>query len=251
VSALAYFLEDEGLPTVVLSLIRAHSEAIGNPRSLWVPFELGRPLGPPNNAVFQKDVMRVALELLEVPTGPVLLADYPHDDPTTAGRDDWRPPFDFAETIPDPSNSVQFAAALEDEIRTLAPFHRAFVAANQRTMVGLSGMDIEGCRQFFVSYLTDPAATNPIPSVPIAEAFRRVVDDLKAYYLEAMMSANPVIPSRPQLENLFWDRTALARACLAVRIRMFADNEKVTHFMGDRGLLPGPQRHRLGLYGTL
>ena len=250
-SALAYFLEDEGLPTVVLSLIRAHSEAIGNPRSLWVPFELGRPLGPPNNAVFQKDVMRAALELLEVPTGPVLLVDYPHEDPSAADRDDWRPPFDFAEPIPDPSNSVQFAAALEEEIRTLAPFHRAFVAANQRTMVGLSGMDIEGCRQFFVSYLADPAATNPIPSVPIAEAFRRVVDDLKAYYLEAMMSANPVIPSRPQLENLFWDRTALARGLLALRSRLIADNDTMTRVVGEKVLLPGVQRHRLGLYGPL
>ena len=247
-SALAYFLEDEGLPTVAISMIRLQSERLGNPRSLWVPFELGRPLGPPNNAVFQKDVMRAALELLEVPTGPVLLVDYPHEDPSAAERDDWRLPFDFAETIPDPSNSVQFAAALEDEMRTLAPFHRAFVAANQRTMVGLSGMDIEGCRQFFVSYLANPAATaatNPITWVPW------VVDDLRTYYLEAMMSANPVIPSRLQLENLFWDRTALARGLLALRSRLIADNEKVTHFMGDRGLLPGPQRHRLGLYGTL
>src|SRR5215510_13835786 len=220
---------------------------MGNPRSLWVPFDLGRPLGPPHNAGFQKDVLRAALELLEVPTGPVLLADYPHEDPSAADRDDWRPPFDFAETLPDPSNSVQFAAALEEEIRTLAPFHRAFVAANQRTMVGLSGMDIEGCRQFFVAYLADPAATNARPSVPIAEAFRRVVDDLKAYYLEAMMSANPVIPSSPQLENVFWDRTALARGLLVLRSRLMADNDPMTRFVGERALLPGVQRHRLGL----
>jgi len=241
VSALAYFLEDEGLPTVAISLIRLQSERLGNPRSLWVPFELGRPLGTPNNAVFQKDVMRAALELLEVPTGPVLLVDYPHEDPSAADRDDWRPPFDFAETIPDPSNSVEFAAALEDEMRTLAPLHRAFVAANQRTMVGLSGMDIERCRQFFVSYLADPAATNPIPWV------LWVVDDLRTYYLEAMMSAHPVIPSSRQLENWFWDRTALARGLLALRSRLMADNDTMTRFVGERALLPGVQRHRLGL----
>ncbi len=240
-SALAYFLEDEGLPTVAISLIRLQSERLGNPRSLWVPFELGRPLGTPNNAVFQKDVMRAALELLEVPTGPVLLVDYPHEDPSAADRDDWRPPFDFAETIPDPSNSVEFAAALEDEMRTLAPLHRAFVAANQRTMVGLSGMDIERCRQFFVSYLADPAATNPIPWV------LWVVDDLRTYYLEAMMSAHPVIPSSRQLENWFWDRTALARGLLALRSRLMADNDTMTRFVGERALLPGVQRHRLGL----
>ena len=243
-SALAYFLEDEGLPTVAVSVIRLQSERLGNPRSLWVPFELGRPLGTPNNAVFQKDVIRSALELLEVPTGPVLLVDYPHEDPGAADQDDWHPPFDFAETIPDPSDRVQFAAALEDEVQTLALLHRTFVAANRRTMVGVSGMDIEGCRQFFVSYLGDPATTaaaNPITWVPW------VVDDLRYYYLEAMMSAHPVIPSSLQLENWFWDRTVLARGLLALRSRLIADNDTMTRFVGERALLPGRQRHRLGL----
>ena len=150
-SALAYFLEDEGLPTVAVSVIRLQSERFGNPRSLWVPFELGRPLGTPNNALFQKDVIRSALELLEIPAGPVLLVDYPHEDPSAADRDDWHPPLSFAETLPNPSDSVQFATALEDEMQTLAPLYHAFVAGNRRTMVGVSGMDIEGCRQFFVS----------------------------------------------------------------------------------------------------
>lgn len=243
-SALAYFLEDEGLPTVAVSVIRLQSERLGNPRSLWVPFELGRPLGTPNDAVFQKRVISSALQLLEVPTGPVLLVDYPHEDPSTADRNDWHPPFNFAETIPNPSNSAQFAAALEAEMQTLAPLHRAFVAANRRTMVGESGMDLDGCRQFLVSYLADPATTaaaNPITWVPW------VVDDLRYYYLEAMISAHPVIPSSRQLESWFWDRTVLARGLLALRSRLIADSDTMTRFVGERALLPGPQRHRLGL----
>jgi hypothetical protein len=244
VSALAYFLEDEGLPTVAVSVIRLQSERLGNPRSLWVPFELGRPLGTPNNAAFQKHVISSALELLEAPSGPVLLVDYPHEDPSAVDRDDWSRPFNFAESIPDPSYSVQFAAALDDEMQALAPLHRAYVAANRRTMVGESGMDIEGCRKFFVAYLADPAATaaaNPMIWVPW------VVDDLRYHYLEAMLSAHPVIPSSRQLEGWFWDRTVLARGLLALRNKLIADTDTMTRFVGERALLPGPQRHRLGL----
>ena len=38
-------LEARGLPTVVVGLIRLHMEKVKVPRGLWVPFELGRPLG--------------------------------------------------------------------------------------------------------------------------------------------------------------------------------------------------------------
>ncbi len=61
------------------------------------------------------------------------------------------------------------------------------------------------------------------------------------------MSAHPVIPSSRQLENWFWDRTALARGLLALRSRLMADNDTMTRFVGERALLPGVQRHRLGL----
>jgi len=244
VSALAYFLEDEGLPTVAVSVIRLQSERLGNPRSLWVPFELGRPLGTPNDAAFQKHVIRSALALLEAPSGPVLLVDYPHEDRSAADRDDWSPPFNFAEGIPDPSDSGPFTAALDNEMRMLAPLHRAFVTANQRTMVGESGLDIEDCRKFFVAYLTEPTATaaaNPMIWVPW------VVDDLRYYYLEAMLSAHLVIPSSRQLESWFWDRTVLARGLLVLRSKLIAHDDTMTRFVGERALLPGPQRHRLGL----
>ena len=73
-------MEEEGLPTTQISLVREHTEKIKPPRALWVPFELGRPLGPPNDAAFQKRVLIAALKLLEASGGPVL-EDYPEDAP--------------------------------------------------------------------------------------------------------------------------------------------------------------------------
>ena len=69
---LAHYIEEEGIPTTQISLIREHSEAIKPPRALWVPFELGRPLGVPNDADFQKRVLMSSLKLLEAEQGPVL-----------------------------------------------------------------------------------------------------------------------------------------------------------------------------------
>ena len=60
--------------------MRLHSENIKPPRALWVPFELGRPLGVPNDAEFQHKVIASAFDLLERDAGPVL-EDFPEDVP--------------------------------------------------------------------------------------------------------------------------------------------------------------------------
>ena len=75
---LAHVFEEEGLPTTQISLIREHTETIRPPRALWVSFELGRPLGIPNDPVFQTRVVLAALKLLETPRGPVIV-DFPED----------------------------------------------------------------------------------------------------------------------------------------------------------------------------
>ena len=71
-SALSHFLESEGLSTTGISLVREHTEAMAPPRSLWVPFPLGRPLGAAGDAAFQHRVIAAALVLLDRPEGPVL-----------------------------------------------------------------------------------------------------------------------------------------------------------------------------------
>ncbi len=78
--ALAHYLEDKGIPTTQISLIREHTEKIHPPRALWVPFELGRPLGAPEDPVFQRRVLLAALNLLNAVKGPVL-EDFPDEAP--------------------------------------------------------------------------------------------------------------------------------------------------------------------------
>ena len=63
-SALGHYLEEEGIATVAVVLIRPQAESTKPPRALWVPFELGRPFGPPNDPAFQRRVVLAALGML-------------------------------------------------------------------------------------------------------------------------------------------------------------------------------------------
>ena len=49
---LAIYFEEEGLATTQISLIRIHTERTRPPRALWVPYELGRPIGVPKTGIF-------------------------------------------------------------------------------------------------------------------------------------------------------------------------------------------------------
>ena len=245
-SALAYFLEDEGVPTVAISLIRVQTEKVGNPRSLWVPFELGRPLGPPNDSTFQKNVLAAALGLLAVTPGPVVLEDYPRDDPTGVDLENWRPPFALDASDVDLADHARLRAALANEVRAVAPSYQRFVAANQRTTFGISGLDIDTCVAYLAAYLSSPAPANPLPAVPPVQALRWAVDDVKACYLEAM-AAGPGRPSSRQVQSWFWDRTLAARTIIALRTQLLASEDKRAQAIGRMNLLPGVQAMRLGL----
>ena len=91
-SALGHYLEEEGLATVAISLVRPQTENTRPPRALWVPFELGRPFGPPSDPAFQKRVVLGALRMLELGVGPVVIKDFPDDDPRVMPDPTWRLP---------------------------------------------------------------------------------------------------------------------------------------------------------------
>ena len=245
-SALAHYLEAEGVPAVAISLIRLHTEKVRPPRALWVPFELGRPLGAPNDPAFQTRVIAAALGLLEVASGPVVLEDFPEDDPTAVDVPHWQPPFDLTAGMPDLADGATLDRALRQEVLTIAPFHERFVAANGRTTIGLSGLTIDECAVRLAASLSGtPPATND-PAVSPVQELRWAVDDLKAYYLEAM-SADDAMPSSRQMQAWFWDCTLAARVIIALRRQLVASEDKRSQAIGRMNLVPGAQVQRLGL----
>ena len=213
-SALGHYLEEERIATVAISLIRPQTENTKSPRALWVPFELGRPFGPPSEPAFQKRVILAALRLLERETGPVIIEDFPDDDPRARPDPAWRPPFTPAAVA---AGSVEsLAARLEEEILLLRGAHQRWVAQHGRTTVGLSGLPIGEAGPYVADWLRGKAPPSPREGFSAPLTVRFAVDDVKAYCLEAA-AAGAAKPSSRQLGDWFWNETATGAAIHALR----------------------------------
>src|ERR1700722_11799047 len=202
---MAHMLEERGLPTTVLALVLPQVEKTRPPRALMVPFLLGRPLGEPNDAPFQRRVLLQALRLLERTDGPVLLEHFPDDNPSWFDRPDWLP----SVALPPPKAlqgaAAQGAAAWEamfrTELATVLPVWERFKARFGRTTVGLAGQPIEAWPGFATSFLNGALPTVPLHDTP-ALALRFLADDLKALYGEAVQ-ADGAPPSARQIDRWF------------------------------------------------
>jgi hypothetical protein len=76
VGLIAAEIERQGIPTVAIQLLRVVAEKVGPPRSMFVPFKHGYPLGEPDNPELQHKVIEAALALLENPDlGPRAIVD--------------------------------------------------------------------------------------------------------------------------------------------------------------------------------
>lgn len=72
VSLIAAAIERENIPTICLSLLREVTTVIRPPRSLFVPYPMGYPLGEPNNSTLQTEIIKAGLNLLTRTDVPVL-----------------------------------------------------------------------------------------------------------------------------------------------------------------------------------
>ena len=179
--------------------MREHSEAIKPPRALWVPFELGRPLGQPNDVEFQQRVLRACLGLLDANSGPVL-EDYPEDVPADVASEDIIGMSCPIELPQPPSNDSELNRSLVQEIGQIMPWYELAVNQRHRTTVGISELDIVDAARFLIDFIEDPSTPSPRLEVEVGPMLKFVCEDLKAFYSEAM-SAQPGMSSSLSVEN--------------------------------------------------
>ena len=213
-SALGHYLEEEGIATVAIALIRPQAENTKPPRALWVPFELGRPFGPPSDAAFQKRVLLTALGMLVEGGGPVRIIDFPEDDPRAQPDPAWQPPFMPAALTNGSAESL--ASRLEAEILLLRGAYQRWKAQYGRSTVGLSGLEIGECARYVADWLRGKAPPSPRDGFSAPLILRFAVDDLKAYCLEAA-AAGPAKPSSRQIGDWFWNETAAGASLYVFR----------------------------------
>ena len=204
-SAIAHHLESAGIATSLVALIRLHVENAQPPRALWVPFQLGRPVGAPHDAAFQRRVILDALSLLEKDASIPVLENFPDDEPGANDKSDWMAPFGF------PGRDIA------DEVEALRPFYQRARERTARSTFGVSGLAIEE----LVAYLLaiDGPAPRPNPRKDLADVqmLRYAVDDLKVFYLEALIESDPS-PSGWQAANWFWEQTRAGELVKRLRV---------------------------------
>jgi hypothetical protein len=247
---LAHFIEEEEVPTTQISLIRLHTEKIKPPRALWVSFELGRPLGIPNDPVFQKRVLFAALKLLEARSGPVL-EDYPedapasHDMPTALAC-----PVNFTQEQVNLSETEQLCAAFRREYVSLQPWYDMAVKKQERTTVGISGIALDDIIDFLCSFLEGRVPENPRADVSLPYTLSMVITDLKAYYYEAI-TAQPGQESVSSLvlTNWFWSETVAGQVLFTIRGVSEKSEDVLMQIVGSALIVPtsiGHNRRRIG-----
>lgn len=242
-SGLGHFFEDEGIATVSISLVREHTEVIRPPRALWVPFELGRPFGAPNEPAFQREVVRAALGLLESDDGPVLLADFPQDAPGAAEADGsgWVCPVTLAP--PPGPEETELAVALVNEIGQLTPWYAVALETRGRTTFGASGLTIEDAARFVAAFV-DGAPENPRPDLPVAQVLKLAFEDLRAWYTEAA-TARPGAASSAAVRDWFWGETTAGASLLRLHQALTKSEDKALKTFANGFLVPRTQQHRL------
>jgi hypothetical protein len=218
VGGLAHYLEDEGLATTQISLVRPQTENTRPPRALWVPFELGRPLGAPNDAAFQTRVLRAALFLLERDDGPVILDDFPEDAPAIAGAEDgegWFCPINLPPPPADLEAGGGYKAAMEAEIDGLTTWYDIALRERGRTTMGLSDMAIGEITDFVCAFLDGQVPDNPNEDQTLGQSLKFAVEDLKAFYREAA-GAQPGQNTGKEMDDWFYGDTAAGKALYAL-----------------------------------
>ncbi|MDA1072266.1 MAG: hypothetical protein O2825_12830 [Proteobacteria bacterium] len=242
-SGLAKYLEDEGLATTLVALVRKQAEQVVPPRALWVPYPLGRPFGVPGDAAFQTRVLRAAMALLDAPSGP-LLVDHDEEAPQVAAAADeegegWVCPVSFPRA-PAESEGARLDAVLA-EIAELAPWYNVGLSRRGRTTMGVSGMKPEAMARFLSAWTEGTTRQSPIEGVAPAEAIRQASEDLKAYYFEAA-TARPGPDAGEALTAWFWHETAAADLLRALQVVCFDDADPAVHDVGDFMLVPSIYR---------
>lgn len=180
------------------------------PRALWVPFILGRPLGQPNDAAFQRRVLRGALDLLERPRGDVpILVDHTEEADGATELDGRACPVNYAPIKHDGS----LANRLADEIVSLATWYELSVERTGRTVFGSAAMTIGEVADALVA-AADGVIAADTEQRSVGDTLRLAGEDLKAWVTEAA-TAQPGNMTAYALKAWFWEQTVAGETLLA------------------------------------
>ena len=223
-SAIAHWLEQAGISTVVLGLVKLHLEKMTPPRALWVPFELGRPIGAPANPEFQREVLEQALRMVETAENATI-QDFAKNDPRSVANTAWSAP------------QLSGHSTITDECDALKTSYQRQCVDKSRTSVGVAKVSITELASLFDHVYTQNSFKKLRDDISPGVMFRLALDDLKAYYIEAAL-ADQSSPSSQQLHDWFWQDTLLGHQMRELRRRFMSSGDVKMNDLGTKFIVP-------------
>ena len=189
--------------TTGISLVEEHARKIKPPRMLSVPFNFGNTLGEANNPSYQHEILAATFDLLNRSEGPVLqIFETDEIERVVISRTESK------------IESITEKKDLLLELSDIKPDYEKGLKTNKgRTAVGLSTIN-PGLFPDVMEFLKRYAAGEMEDSEMRPERFsighfvRYCVDDLKSYYLESRIAAEPEA-SMNELYRWLWSDTSL------------------------------------------
>lgn len=206
---------------MVIALIPQHARAIKPPRALLVPFELGRPLGSPEDASFQHQVLAALFALLENTEPGSYLQEFPQDAPAAAAATDsslnnegWACPVNFANPVAD-----AVTQGVRQEVSSLQPWFDRAKQRRGRSATGTSGLNITQVLTLLTNIHDGVAPSVEGPTeIAFGDLFKLAAEDLKMFYAEAAME-QPNPGSSQALQHWFWNKTQAGTLLFALADR--------------------------------
>ncbi|MGI9424370.1 MAG: hypothetical protein ACR2PA_14345 [Hyphomicrobiaceae bacterium] len=243
--AVAHYIEEQGIATTGISLVRENTASIRPPRALWVPFDLGRPLGAPAEPEFQSTVLRAVLGLLERRDGPVILEDFPEDAPGQGSPEAMegmvcpialpRPPLELPASLID---------AVLSEIDELAPWYELFRQTHDGETIGASGMAAKDAAQLLDEILRTGRLATADPDQS-GKTVRYASESLRNYYVSAALVRPGGAAAAREIADWFWGDTSAGSLILALHPVCLASDDAGLKFVAEKKLVPRAQQHRL------
>ncbi len=231
---------------MVIALVPQHAERIKPPRTLSVPFDLGRPLGVPDDVNFQHRVLSAALGLFARLDGPVF-QDYEEqaparDDEVTEG---WSCPVTFVKKDSDESLERQVL----NEISLLRPWYDKGKDERGFTSFGVSEMSLEKVVSFLAlfsseSTLSESSNEKILPGkYSLADSLKYAAEDLKAFYNESA-TTQPGQVTASEVENWYWGATSAGRLIREIKKSGTDHADPMVNIVAAFTLVPHTQAFR-------
>lgn len=180
-----------------------------------------------------------ALKLLEEKSGPII-KDFPKDVPD----DENEPillacPLPLAENNLDSSDSERLRDELLREFMGMRSWYDLSFQKKGRTTVGVSRMSLDQLCKFLATFITGDLPENPRKDIDLHFTLNLAIDDLKAFYGEAM-TARPGQEwlSGKKINDWFWNETVASKAIFAIQDVCVKSDNQMLKFIGQEMIVP-------------